>query len=52
MVNGKGKDITTEDFIKVAVPFGFDEKKIREIVSQTEDALSGYQKYAKDIGIK
>ena len=52
MVNGKGKYITTEDFIKVAVPFGFDEKKIREIVSQTEDALSGYQKYAKDIGIK
>ena len=52
MVNGKGKNITTEDFIKIAAPFGFSEKKIREIVSQTADALSEYQKYAKDIGIK
>ena len=52
MVNGKGKNITTEDFIKIAAPFGFSEKKIREIVSQTADALSQYQKYAKDIGIK
>ena len=52
MVNGKGKDITTEDFIKVAAPFGFDAAKVREMAEQIDDALSGYQKYAKDIGIK
>lgn len=52
MVNGKGKDITTEDFIKVAAPFGFDAANVREMAEQTDDALSGYQKYAKDIGIK
>ena len=52
MVNGKGKNITKEDFIKVAEPFGFDAKKIEEIVEQVDDAISGYKKYANDIGIK
>lgn len=52
MVNGKGKDIASEDFIKVAEPFGFDEKRIREIIEQTDEALSGYKKYAKNVGIK
>ena len=52
MVNGKGKDITSEDFIKIAEPFGFDEKRIREIIEQTDEALSGYKKYAKNVGIK
>lgn len=52
MVNGKGKDIASEDFIKVAEPFGFDEKRIREIMEQTDEALSGYKKYAKNVGIK
>ena len=52
MVNGKGKDIKAEDFIKTAEPFGFDENKVREIIEQTDDALAGYKKYAKNVGIK
>ena len=52
MVNGKGKNITKEDFIKVAEPFGFDAKKIEEIVEQVDDALSCYKKYASNVGIK
>ena len=52
MVNGKGKDITTDDFIKTAEPFGFDAKKVNEIIEQTNDALSNYKKYAKDVGLK
>ena len=52
MVNGKGKNITKEDFIKVAEPFGFDAKKVKEIIEQVNDAISGYKKYANDIGIK
>lgn len=51
MVNGKGKDITAEDFIKTAEPFGFDAKKVTEIIEQTDDVLSGYKKYAKEVGI-
>ena len=49
MVNGKGKDITNIDFIKTAEPFGFNETKVREIIEQTEDALSNYDKYMKDL---
>ena len=52
MVNGKGKEITNEDFIKTAEPFGFDVKKVSEIIEQIDNALSGYQKYAKQLGIK
>ena len=52
MVNGKGKDIKAEDYIKTAEPFGFDENKVREIIEQTDDALAGYKKYAKNVGIK
>lgn len=52
MVNGKGKNITKEDFIKVAEPFGFDAKKVEEIVEQVDDALSCYKKYASNVGIK
>ena len=52
MVNGKGKNIEAEDFIKTAEPFGFDAKKIDEIIEQTDDALSNYNKYATDIGLK
>ena len=52
MVNGKGKDITAKDFIKTAEPFGFDTKKVNEIIEQTDDALSGYKKYANYVGIK
>ena len=48
MVNGKGKDITNIDFIKTAEPFGFNETKVMEIIEQTEDALSNYDKYMKD----
>lgn len=51
MVNGKGKDITAEDFIKTAEPFGFDAKKVTEIIEQTDDVLSCYKKYAKEVGI-
>ena len=49
MVNGKGKDITNIDFIKTAEPFGFNETKVMEIIEQTEDALSNYDKYMKDL---
>ncbi|MBP5615455.1 MAG: HipA domain-containing protein, partial [Alphaproteobacteria bacterium] len=52
MVNGKGKEITNEDFIKTAEPFGFDVKKVSEIIEQIDNALSVYQKYAKQLGIK
>lgn len=52
MVNGKGKEITNEDFIKTAEPFGFDVKKVSEIIEHIDNALSGYQKYAKQLGIK
>ena len=50
MVNGKGKDITNIDLIKTAEPFGFNETKVMEIIDQTEDALSNYDKYMKDLG--
>lgn len=49
MVNGKGKDITDVDLIKTAETFGFNETKVREIIEQTEDALSNYDKYMKDL---
>ena len=49
MVNGKGNDITNIDFIKTAEPFGFNETKVMEIIEQTEDALSNYDKYMKDL---
>ena len=51
MVNAKGKDITTQDFIKTAEPFGIAAKKTMEIVEQTEDALAGYPQYAKEFGV-
>ena len=51
MVNAKGKDITTQDFIKTAEPFGIAAKKTMEIVERTEDALSTYPKYAKEFGV-
>ena len=49
MVNGKGIDITNIDLIKTAEAFGFNETKVREIIEQTEDALSNYDKYMKDL---
>ena len=49
MVNGKGKDITNIDLIKTAEAFGFNETKVREIIEQTEDALSNYDKYMNDL---
>lgn len=52
MVNGKGKGITTDDFIKTAEPFGFSDKKVMTIIEQTDDALADYDKYAKEFGIK
>ena len=45
MVNGKGTDITDNDLIKTAAPFGFSEKKIAAIIEQTDDALANYGKY-------
>ena len=51
MVNAKGKDITTQDFIKTAEPFGIAAKKTMEIVEQTEDALARYPQYAKEFGV-
>lgn len=47
MVNGKGKNITNDDFIKTAEPFGFSAKKVLEIAEQTDDALSKYPQYLK-----
>ena len=52
MVNAKGKDITTQDFIKTAEPFGIAAKKTMEIVEQTEDALARYPQYAKEFGVR
>ena len=52
MVNGKGTGITDNDFIKTAEPFGFIEAKILQMVEQTEDALSNYEKYMKEFGIE
>lgn len=52
MVNGKGTNITNEDLIKVAEPFGFSQKKVLEISEQTDDALADYGKYAKNFGLK
>ena len=49
MVNGKGIDITNIDLIKTAEAFGFNETKVREIIEQTEDALSNYDKYMNDL---
>jgi serine/threonine-protein kinase HipA len=47
MVNGKGTNITTADFIKVAEPFGFSAAAINEIVEATDDALADYPKLLK-----
>ena len=49
MVNGKGIDITNIDLIKTAEAFGFNETNVREIIEQTEDALSNYDKYMRDL---
>lgn len=51
MVNAKGKDITMQDFIKTAEPFGIAAKKTMEIMEQTEDALARYPQYAKEFGV-
>lgn len=52
MVNGKGINITDDDLIKTAAPFGFSQKKIAEIIEQMTDAMGNYTKYAKEIGLK
>ena len=52
MVNGKGTDITDNDLIKTAAPFGFAEKKVAAIIEQTNDALTNYSKYMKELGVK
>ncbi len=46
-VNGKGKDITNNDIIKLAHDFDFSSKETNEIIEQTENALSHYQTYMK-----
>lgn len=52
MVNGKGKNITNDDLLKTAIQFGISSTKIKEIIEQTESALSDYSQYAKEFGIK
>lgn len=52
MVNGKGINITDDDFVKVAEPFGFSRKRVLDISEQTADALSNYPKYAQKFGLK
>ena len=52
LVNGKGLGITDDDFMKTVAPFGFSEKKVAEIIEQTNDALTNYAQYMKDLGVK
>lgn len=44
LVNGKGKNITTEDFLAVATPFNISSKKVMEIIEQVQDSLAEYPK--------
>ena len=44
--------ITDDDFMKTVAPFGFSEKKVAEIIEQTNDALTNYAQYMKELGVK
>ncbi len=51
MVNGKGVNITNDDFVKTAEPFGLSKQKILDIIEKTEDALADYPQYMKKYGL-
>ena len=47
MVNGKGKDITNDDFITVASEFDIDKQKVCEMIDAVDNSLSNYEKLMK-----
>ena len=47
MVNGKGKDITNDDFITVASEFDIDKQKVCEMIEAVDNSLSNYEKLMK-----
>ena len=49
MVNGKGCGITDEDLIKEAQRYNVSAGKVREMITQTEDALADYDRLMKEL---
>lgn len=49
MVNGKGCGITDEDLIKEAQRYNVSAGKVREMITQTEDALADYDRLMKEM---
>ncbi|MFI3242465.1 MAG: type II toxin-antitoxin system HipA family toxin [Alphaproteobacteria bacterium] len=52
MVNNKGKDIADADFIKTGLDFSISKETTQTIIEQTKDALSNYNKLAKEFGVE
>ncbi len=44
LVNGKGRNITDDDFFLVAQKFGIDRKTVRPMIEQVKDSLASYRK--------
>lgn len=49
MVNNKGKDINDNDFIKVGLDFDISKEKSTQIIEQTKQSLSNYDRLAKEL---
>lgn len=50
-LSGKRKEITESDMITLASQYDIDAKRAKEIIEATRDALSSFEKYAKEVGI-
>lgn len=51
MVLGKGKNITTDDLIKLGLEAKLTKQKISKIIKQTQMALAQWKKLAKNFGV-